>query len=258
MPYTNTFVTAPVEPGRFDRFTSVGSELLGQRKLLRRVDTKFLVSTGCLDGLLDILCPNYGILYAGKAAVARYETLYFDTGDLRCFHDHRRGRRPRHKIRVRHYVDRLVSFLEVKTKNNQNKTIKHRVQRRFGDNELTDTDRAFVASHCDVPSRQLRAQLWTNFGRITLVGLHTNERITMDVGLTFRRGDQERTIAGAMIVEVKQAPYRARTPVMLALRALGRRPASVSKYCAATGFARPDVRANRFLNTLKAVERLHG
>lgn len=258
MPHISQFATAPVEPSRFDRFTPVGSELLGQRKLLRRVDTKFLVSTGHLDGLLDLLHTDYGIVYAGKAAVARYQTLYYDTQGLRCFHDHRRGKRSRHKVRVRHYVDRLVSYLEVKTKTNQDKTIKHRLARPYGENALTPGDRQFVQDSCGLHTELLWPQVWTNFGRISLVGLHTNERVTIDVALTFRRGEAESMVPGAMIVEVKQSPYRPRTPVMLALRKLRRRPVSLSKYCAATVATRSDVRANRFINTLKAVERLRG
>lgn len=243
-------------PSHLEQFTVVGAELLDQRKLLRRVDTKFLISVKSVDTLLSELHVDYGIVHAGKAPIASYETLYFDTPEVRCFHDHRRGRRSRYKVRVRHYIDRDVSYLEVKTKTNRDMTIKKRAQRPFGENALTDDDRQFVRLHSGLCGETLTPQLWTNFRRISLVGLSTNERVTIDLDLTFRRGEELRSLPGVVIVEVKQSPFRPRTPIMQVLRSLGRRPVSMSKYCTATGLTRTDVRTSRFSETFKKLERL--
>lgn len=253
---TDDKTLSAIEPSRFERFTTVDADLLEQRKLLRRVDTKFLVSASSLEALLGELDVHYGILYAGEASVASYETLYFDTPEVRCFHDHRRGKRSRFKVRVRHYIDRKVTYLEIKTKTNRNVTIKKRVRRAFRDNALADEDREFIQLNSGLSGEEMLPQLWTNFRRISLVGLSTNERVTIDLDLSFARNEELRSLPGVVIVEVKQSPFNRRTPIMKILRALGRRPVSMSKYCTATGLTRTDVRTSRFSETFKILERL--
>ncbi len=244
-------VLAALEP-----FSDVSPEVLLARQLLRRTDSKFLLSAFQLPHLLEQLREDYSILRAGGNAIATYQTLYFDTPALRCFHDHRRGRRTRHKVRIRHYPDRRVSYLEIKTKRNEAVTDKQRVQRPFGDTEMAERDREFVAGHSSLPASELQPQVWTNFRRVTLVGNHTNERVTVDCALEFVRGGSRRALSELAIVEVKQSPFSSRTPVMRALRALGvGRPASASKYCTATAFLHPGLRLNRLRPTLRNVER---
>jgi hypothetical protein len=229
-------------------------ELLAKRALLRRTDSKFLLRERDVVQMLEELRDDYALLYSGDSPIANYRTLYFDTEDLRCFHDHRRGRRSRHKVRVRHYDEREVSYLEVKTKRSERFTIKERAKRDFGDHELTAADLQFVASHCDVPAEDLRSQVWTNFRRVTLLALESSERVTIDTGLTVRRGDVESDLEGISIVEVKQQPFCVRTPVMQALRRAGHRPTSASKYCIGTAMTRDGLRLSRLRQMLKRVE----
>ncbi len=241
----------------FDLFAAVSPALLAERKLLKRTDTKFLVSAKVLQRMLGALPDHYGLLRAGGNPLAKYETLYFDSPELGCFHDHRVGRRPRHKVRVRHYLDRGLSYLEVKTKNNHNRTLKTRVQREYRLNHLNAADHGFVSDHSRMDGSEMWAQLWTNFSRITLVGLHSHERVTIDTDLEFRRADNVQRLPGVAIVEVKQARYSACTPVMRALRHYRFRPARASKYCTAIALLRNDVRINRFLPALKTMEALN-
>lgn len=239
-------------------FSTAAPSLLARRDLLRRIDTKFLVSEAALPGLLGRLHGEYAVLCAGSARIAGYRTLYFDTPELRCFHDHRRGRRPRQKVRIRHYPDRRVSFLEVKTKRSESLTDKRRIARPYGDHRLGPGDRRFLAEACELPLEELRPMVWTNFGRISLVGLHTVERVTIDVGLTVVNENGSESLDGVAIMEVKQSPFCAHTPVMSALREEGQRPASASKYCIGVALTQDGVRLNRLLPTLRAVERLRG
>lgn len=238
-------------------FRPAGESILAQRRLQRRTDTKFLLRASLLETVLSRLTDSYGVLFAGKETLAQYESLYFDTAALTCFHDHRRGRRPRQKIRVRHYMDRDVTFLEVKTRQNELLTIKHRFERSFGDNALDPEAIGFLEQHCRLPAGALVPQAWTNFHRLTLIGLVTNERVTMDVDLQLVRGDNCCELRGVVIAEVKQSPFCARTPVMTVLRDVGLRPASASKYCTAIALTSADVtHINRLLPSLRAVERM--
>lgn len=231
--------------------------ILDRRQLLRRTDTKFLVPASSLEDLLSRLTDSYGVLYAGGEALARYESLYFDTETLSCFHDHRRGRRPRQKVRVRHYLDRAVSFLEVKTRKNELLTVKHRLERPYAVNELDRESIEFLREHCRLRPGSLVRQAWTNFHRLTLIGLRTPERVTIDLDLELVRGETEKTLRGVVITEVKQSQFSARTPVMRSLREVGLRPSSASKYCTAIAMTSDgDTRMNRLLPSLRAVERM--
>lgn len=239
-------------------FARATEDMLERSSLLKRTDTKFIVPARVLDPLLERMSGHYAVLWAGDLQVAEYRTLYFDTDELRCFHDHRRGRRARHKVRIRHYPDRQCTYLEIKTKSVDEVTHKHRRRRPYGDSTLDTEGRQFAEKHTGLPGSALDAQVWTNFRRVTLIGLEIDERVTIDIDLDLHVAtapDAPVSLGNLAIVEVKQSPFSARTPAMLALRAAGLRPGSASKYCAGIAFTRPGLRVNRLLPTLRAMER---
>lgn len=238
------------------RFQQADGALVGKRKLLKRTDSKFLMSEGEIDSLLTRLRPTYAVLRANGAPLARYRTLYFDTLDYRCFHDHRRGRRPRFKARIRHYDDRALSYLEVKTKGGANVTSKARLSRVFCDDVLSAKDKVFLSKETSVAGDELHPTLWTNFSRLTLLSLHDPERVTIDLNLRFVSGDHAVAMTGVAIVEVKQAAYCLRTSVMRELKSRRIRPASASKYCAALHAIHNPRPNNRLLPSFRAMERL--
>jgi len=217
---------------RIDDYDLANLELIQERELLDRVDRKFLTTTGVVAQFLAMVVGDYKVLAAGESRWAKYETCYFDTPELFSFHEHIRGRRPRYKVRIRHHVERQRSFLEVKRKCNNGKTIKARVSREFGNAQLAVGDLDFIREHCPFEAAQLEQSVWTNFRRATLIGIHTNERITIDLGLTFERGEQSSARHLLAIVELKQPRFSHTTPAALALRALHVRESSMSKYCA--------------------------
>ncbi len=217
-------------------------ELLEQRELLTRIDRKFLTTREKVETFLSELGDDYHILLAGTSGWARYETCYFDTPCLEAFHEHVRGRRPRFKVRIRHHVDRGRSFLEVKEKTNAGRTVKARRPRTFLDSTLSEDDRDYIAKHCALPALQLEEAVWTNFNRATFVGKHTNERITVDLGLTFEKDSQMKAQPMLGIIEIKQPRLMHTTPAAAALRKIGVREDSVSKYCAAVAALRDDAK----------------
>ena len=231
-------------------FPGASKALLDTRELLHRVDTKFAVPLAALDALLAGLGEHYAVLRVPRGSLATYRSLYFDTPDLQCFHDHRRGRRIRHKVRVRHYPDRSLTFLEVKTKRNEVVTDKKRRPLPYGTEDLTAEDLEFLRGRIGGMAEVLEPQVWIGFRRATLIGLHTRERVTIDVDLDVA------ALGGIAIVEVKQSPFCVRTPVMQAVSAAGHREGSVSKYIAALATSRPDLRHNRLLPDLRSLARM--
>ena len=186
-----------------------------------------------------------------------YSTLYYDTEDLRSFHDHRRGRRLRHKIRIRHYPDRAISYLEIKSKRSDLVTHKHRIRIPYRSEELGDEQVAFLRGHLGTLADDLRPELRVNYRRVGLLGLRTDERVTIDLELDFIDLDGNVSQMGDVaIVEVKQSAASRCSPITRRLAAAGLREQSLSKYTTAIALTRTGVRRNRLLPDLKAVERI--
>lgn len=246
----------PPYPGAaaLDEFATASLELIKSRALLVRTDIKFFGKADKLEQILPELAAHYAVIRVPGGCAARYRSTYFDTPDLRCFHDHRRGRRLRHKVRIRHYEDRNLTFLEIKSKKNARITDKHRLDLPYGTRDLTVGGREFLARHCDLPVDQLQVTLDNHFRRISLIGLHGQERVTIDVDLGFRYGDREMSFDGLVVLEIKQHPYNPHSPVMLALQRAGMHERSLSKYTTAIAELAP-VRRNRLLPLLRTLHR---
>lgn len=233
--------------------------LLQDRALQRRVDTKFILSKMNLVELLSPLSDTYDIVRAAGHSVAQYNTVYLDTDTFDLVHQHHRGQRPRYKVRIRHYLERTLTYLEVKNKLNANTTVKSRRPLEYGVETLQDEDFAFVDEVSPLQSNTLRPTLRTDFGRITLVGRHTMERATFDVHLRLHSPQGAHEFPDLVIAEVKQDRFRARSPLMLRLRALARGPQSISKYCTAATLLHPELPLNRFRPILRAIRKTcHG
>jgi signal transduction histidine kinase len=109
---------------------------MGHAALLRRTDTKYLLSEAQFVQALAHLTGHYRVLEVGGRRAQHYQTLYFDTQDLALYRQHHDGWRNRYKVRERAYLDSDLAFGEVKHKVNADTTIKSRMQ--IGDlNPLT-------------------------------------------------------------------------------------------------------------------------
>jgi hypothetical protein len=240
-------------------FPPAAPELLERRSLLSRIDSKFVVPVAELHRLLAGLDQDYAILRVASGCIATYDNLYFDTAALRCFHDHRRGRRIRHKVRFRHYPDRGLSFLEVKTKRNEAVTDKRRLAVPYRHEELGPAERGFLRGHVGELADDLRPALAISYRRLSLIGLAADERVTIDLGLSAGdRDDAEvaRALGHLAVIEVKQWPYCVRTPIMRAVRGAGHRVTSMSKYITALSLLHPELCRNRLRAALRRLERI--
>ena len=242
-------------PAALALFRDASPELLEQRLLQRRVDRKFVFAARLLDALSTQLCTHFSVIRAGTAPLATYHTVYFDTPSRQMYEDHRRGRLPRHKVRVRHHVERRLSFLEVKCKSADGRTTKARTRRPFGEVMFDGDATTFLARYCSMSRDVLVPRLWMTFRRITLAGDAVDERVTIDCDLEFVADMMRRPLPGIAVVEIKQRAYRNDTPSIRALRALHIRERGFSKYCLGTAMLAP-VRSQPFRETLRLLERL--
>ncbi len=226
---------------------------MGERDLLRRVDTKIVATAEIAGRILRRVRDDYAAWAVSGGNVARYRSLYFDTPDLRCFHDHRRGRRRRCKVRIRHYPDRGLSFLEVKNKRSEELTEKHRLALPYGEESLNARALEFLRTHVELSVGELRPCLRVDFRRVGLVGVNIQERVTVDLDIEAERGGTRRRFGDWVVFEIKQPRFSMRTPIAQAVRAERLRPSSLSKYAVATALLRPELPRNRLLFELRTL-----
>jgi hypothetical protein len=248
--------TPLLEARALEGFEPVSPELLANRDLLQRTDTKYLLPRRSLPELLRHLDRDYRLLLAGEQPSALYRTQYLDTPSYQLFHDHRRGKRVRFKVRLRHYPDRRLSYLEVKGKCASAGTRKWRRPLAYLCDRLSPDDLQFVSRQVSLDGATLVPSLVNQFRRITLVGIELPERITLDMDLAFENDESSHALSGVLVVEVKQSRFFRRSPIVQALARCRALPGSTSKYCVGTMLLRPELRHNRLRPTLARIERI--
>jgi hypothetical protein len=223
---------------QLSRFDSASPSLLNERELLQRMDTKLLLRRDALSDLLAALRPHYAIVTSDGIRVARYRTVYFDSSDLALLRDHLRGRRPRHKVRLRHYLDRRLSYVEIKSKDNHERTSKRRLTRPFEDSQLTAEERAWIGQVIGRVGARLVPQARVECRRICLAAQDQRERLTIDLDVVLQNSRLVRHMRDAVLVEVKQPRVSRSSHAFVALREMRAREVRLSKYaCAMHGWA---------------------
>lgn len=237
-------------------FAAASRDLVAQRSLQRRADTKFLLGIDQLQEILATRVQDFALVRANGIAFANYSNLYFDTEDYRCLHDHHRGRRDRYKVRVRHHIDRKLSSLEIKCKTRADLTVKVRTELPFAQEAFGHEHREFIEDNSPLTFESVQPALRVDFCRLTLVSKEFEERATFDVWLRFWGSGRQVPLPDRLVVcEIKQPRFQARSPLMLALRQQGIRPFRLSKYCAAASYLWPQIRLNRFRPFARTIER---
>src|SRR5690554_2973750 len=125
-------LTADTVDARIDhqiaRFEPIGLEELNRASaLMKRLERKYVLDARMLPDFLGALADDFRILVIDGRTRHRYQSSYFDTADLMCFRAHNQQRLNRFKLRVRHYVDSGLQFLELKEKTRVSETSKSRI-----------------------------------------------------------------------------------------------------------------------------------
>ena len=237
------------------RFEPISLQEMDSVRLMNRTDTKFMVSRAQLEDMLLHLGSNYRILEVGDVRVNRYQTLYFDTIDFRCYRQHHNGKRNRFKIRKREYVESQLSFLEYKEKTNKGRTIKSRIKLGGIAESIDEKENAFIDERTH-EHREYEPKLWNSFGRITLVDTVAGERLTIDTDITFQFGDRSAGIPELVIIEVKRDEQSGASEVLRQLKHQLVRPESMSKYCLGVALLYPEMKSNNFKQKLLKIEKI--
>ena len=230
-------------------------------KLMNRIDSKYLVNETSLLGILsDAAGAGYRVLVTDGGRISQYDSVYYDTPQLRMFLDHRNWKLTRQKVRTRSYVNSGDTFLEIKRKNNKGRTKKKRMPvpvEELNDFRGDALAAEFLAGHSAFTASMLSPVLETVFRRITLVNPAMTERLTIDTCLCFKnfRTGLETTLKDAVIIELKQDGRAVSTMkgIFLSHRV---KPMRVSKYCMVVTLTEPGVKSGRFKQKVRKTEKI--
>lgn len=243
----------PAVAQRLAQLPSIGlASLVERAELQTRVDRKYVIRTSVLAALLYQLSDSTAVLQIDGRRHFGYQSVYFDTADVRCFRDHQQGKRRRFKVRTRTYVDSDETMFEVKSVGSRGETVKSRLPYEVADaHRWTNAARDFtskILGDADIAA-QLRPTLTTTYRRATL--FDGAARITIDAGLAFQMvpGIDYRAPEDTVIVETKSAHGRSLADTVL--RQMGARPESVSKYCVGVALFHPHLPASRWRRTIR-------
>ncbi|MDA3837711.1 MAG: polyphosphate polymerase domain-containing protein [Candidatus Delongbacteria bacterium] len=242
-------------------FNPISLKGINSISLMKRFDTKYVFHKNKLPDVLDFLKKHYSILEMGNKRFFRYENIYLDTDEHQFYISHHNKKKNRHKVRVRKYLESQDCFLEVKFKNNKDRTIKKRIQieesKMTGDFILGNKD--FVENHLPrevCPIEKLYPSIHINFNRFTLANVSNKERLTFDVGLEYYDSNSDiKVIDDLVIAELKQEMVSRNSPVVEFFKNQNIRPAKFSKYCTGMLLIKDDIKYNRFKTRLNELEK---
>ena len=85
-------------------FDKISLDEMNGVSLMKRVDTKFILSESQLLKVFSKIQKDYKVLEIDNERLMQYSTLYFDTQNKKCFKEHHNGKLNRYKIRMRKYL----------------------------------------------------------------------------------------------------------------------------------------------------------
>lgn len=238
-----------------NKFVPISLDEMNSVALMKRTDTKYVINVNKLPTVLENLLDSYRILEIKERRIMNYSSLYLDTDDFKFYLDHHNGRVNRTKIRQRKYVDSDLTFLEIKKKNGKGETNKFRIRINDFETELSTESKKFI-SEITEQEYNLQTSLWNSFNRITLVNLEENERVTIDLNLTFTKNEKEKKYSNIVILELKQSRFDRKSLVVKALKSVGHNPYSISKYCIGVANLYQHLKFNTFKPKLLKINKI--
>ena len=238
--------------------TPISLEEMDRVKLQNRTDTKFVFNADLLPSILADIKDYYSILEIKEKRTNSYKTLYYDTKELQSYTEHHNGKMNRVKVRFRKYVESDLNYLEVKFKNNKERTIKARKKVKEIETQLSETSKEFIENNSFYNANNLIPVLWNEFTRLTLVHKTKNERLTIDLNLGFKlfSGNEEKKVSHIIIAEVKQEKASGNSDFIQAIKKHHIRKSGMSKYCIGTALLNEGIKKNNFKERILKINKL--
>jgi hypothetical protein len=238
-------------------FIPVSLKEMDAVRLMNRVDTKYVFLVPSLAPLLEgAKNENYRMLRIGDVSHFSYNSLYFDTKELRFYHEHHNGVRPRSKVRFREYIHSGEVFLEIKQKSNRERTRKSRRRVDAYEPVLSPASMQYLLEKVPGLKDPLLPSITVRFNRMTLISPGENERITIDTDIGFLLDNDHQPLPTMVICEVKRSSQAGISAFMTLLKKNHIYATNISKYCLGTILLRRDVKANRFKRYILSLNKM--
>ena len=239
-----------------DKYQPVTLKGLNPVKLIKRVDTKYVLNRSQLEEILEKLVAYYKILEIDGDRVFTYKTIYFDTQDYQFYLDHHNGYIHRMKVREREYVDSGLKFYEIKRKLPLGETDKTRVKIDELKNHLTPEQYGLISNYKRLRNRDLEKKITNTFKRITLTNIELQERITIDMDIQFEVDGCTKMLEDIVIIELKQPRFNVLSPMVKMLKKLYIHPSGFSKYAMGVVLMNLHGKQNQFKPQLLKIKEL--
>ncbi len=243
-----------------NKFETISLEEMNNVALLKRVETKFIMNMKEFLKVLNQLQKYYKILSINENRINKYKTMYYDTPNFSLFRAHHNGELNRYKIRNRTYQDSNLSYMEIKFKDNKDRTIKDRIKTKENLN-LDDKSSNFVKNYSTYEPQNLIPALINSYTRITLVSKKDIERLTIDIDLKFSEINSQNSVElnKIVIAEIKQDKFSYKSKFIEIMHKNSIRSTSFSKYCVGLSLLKKgQLKTNNFKEKILLVNKLSG
>ncbi len=240
------------------RLKPVSLEALGSVSLMNRIEVKYLLNFSKVSTLIDLLADRYQALEIGNRRLFPYSSTYMDTADYLFYSQHVQGKFDRFKIRYRRYESTDLSFLEVKKRTNKGRTIKWRIEKRADDGFFDPQSKGFIEEHSPVTADSIRPVLINRFSRITLAGIESRERITIDFNIAFSdfNGNASFSFPWLAIAEFKKESYSDSSYFRSLIKNVNAYPTTFSKYCVGSSLLNNSLKKNVLKRKLLLIKKI--
>ena len=220
-------------PLLFDSFKTINLDYLDKMKLLGRFDSKFVFHRSKLESIISQMASDYHVLKIRDQTVFHYESTYLDTDDFKLYLMHHNGKPERIKVRWRKYTDIQKVFFEVKCKTSRKKTEKIRTEEPAVLPELNQAQVELIAS-LGYQDYFLKPKITISYDRITMVSKSENIKVTLDMNIRFENMVEAKDLPNLVVAEVKSRRITPKCLFIEAIKKLGIRQGSFSKYATGT------------------------
>jgi len=239
-----------------NKFEGISLQELNEVNLSDRQDTKSIFKQMMLLEFLELLQPYYYVLDMNGMRQFQYESVYYDTPELKSYSDHQRGKARRHKFRFRRYVDCGDSFFEIKTRNGKGRNLKERIPANGNTYTLSAFIKEKLQERTGIDPNILVQSLRVTVSRITLLHKDGSEKVTFDSDIRFHLDGKTKHLDNLVIAEVKQMRHNPDSDFFRVQRKLGIYPVSFSKYCIGIASLNEKVKANNFKQSLLRINKI--
>lgn len=238
------------------QFEEVNLENLPVGAQMERIDRKFPFHISELPEVLIGLEKYYKIINAFGKVISPYDTLYLDTPDKKFYRIHHNGILHRDKIRFRSYPHTATTFLEVKRKNNKNRTAKWRIPVQDIHFPLTHTEKDFLMSRLSANVvNALQPSVRIKYFRMAFYSETERERLSIDFEISGTLYGKKADFGNVAVLEVKQDHLHT-SPIIKKMRNLKIREAGMSKYCLHLAMIDKEAKKNLFMPALRSMNRI--